>query len=62
MISKPVLCVTAERAMNARLQGGCQVPIAGFAQLQGEQLTLQGLVGKPDGSLLYRTKKISSGE
>lgn len=51
------LCVTAERAMNARLQGGCQVPIAGFAQLKGEQLTLQGLVGKPDGSVLYRTKK-----
>ena len=51
------LCITAERAMNARLQGGCQVPIAGFAQLQGEQLTLQGLVGKPDGSVLYRTEK-----
>ncbi len=50
------LCVTAERAMNARLQGGCQVPIAGFAQLQGEQLTLKGLVGKPDGSVLYRTE------
>ena len=53
------LCVTAERAMNARLQGGCQVPIAGFAQLQGEQLTLKGLVGKPDGSVLYRTEKIA---
>ena len=51
------LCITAERAMNARLQGGCQVPIAGFAQLLGEQLTLQGLVGKPDGSVLYRTEK-----
>lgn len=51
------LCVTAERAMNARLQGGCQVPIAGFAQLHGKQLTLQGLVGKPDGSVLYRTEK-----
>jgi hydroxymethylbilane synthase len=54
------LCVTAERAMNARLQGGCQVPIAGFAQLNGKQLTLQGLVGKPDGSVLYRTEKLGN--
>jgi len=43
------LCVTAERAMNARLNGGCQVPIAGFAQLQGEQIFMRGLVGSPDG-------------
>ncbi|MDD1607759.1 MAG: hydroxymethylbilane synthase, partial [Methylococcaceae bacterium] len=31
------LCVSAERAMNARLNGGCQVPIAGFAELQNNQ-------------------------
>jgi hydroxymethylbilane synthase len=54
------ICVSAERAMNATLQGGCQVPIAGFAQLQGEHLTLQGLVGKPDGSVLYRTEKTAN--
>lgn len=47
-------CVAAERAMNARLQGGCQVPIAGFAQLQGDNLTMRGLVGSPDGQLLLR--------
>ena len=41
--------VTAERAMNRRLQGGCQVPIAGFAELAGDQLTLRGLVGSVDG-------------
>lgn len=51
------LCVTAERAMNARLNGGCQVPIAGFAQLQGEQLFMRGLVGNPDGSVLYRAER-----
>ncbi|MGZ8186711.1 MAG: hydroxymethylbilane synthase [Methylobacter sp.] len=51
------LCVTAERAMNARLNGGCQVPIAGFAQLQGDQIFMRGLVGKPDGSLLYRAER-----
>ena len=51
------LCVSAERAMNARLNGGCQVPIAGFAQLQGGQIFMRGLVGNPDGSVLYRSER-----
>ncbi len=52
-------CITvgAERAMNNRLNGGCQVPIAGFAELQGDQLFMRGLVGKPDGTLIYRAEK-----
>ena len=50
-------CVSAERAMNARLNGGCQVPIAGFAQLQGERIVMRGLVGSPDGSVLYRAER-----
>lgn len=41
--------VRAERAMNTGLQGGCQVPIAGFAILAGEHLTLRGRVGSLDG-------------
>ncbi len=49
--------VRAERAMNARLNGGCQVPIAGFAELQDGQLFMRGLVGKPDGSVIYRAQK-----
>jgi hydroxymethylbilane synthase len=51
------LCVRAERAMNARLNGGCQVPIAGFAELTGQQLFMRGLVGSPDGSELYRSER-----
>jgi hydroxymethylbilane synthase len=51
------LCVSAERAMNARLNGGCQVPIAGFAQLQAGQIVMRGLVGNPDGSVLYRSER-----
>jgi hydroxymethylbilane synthase len=43
-------CVTAERALNARLQGGCQVPIAGHAVVTGEVLQLSGRVGRPDGT------------
>jgi hydroxymethylbilane synthase len=49
--------VSAERAMNERLNGGCQVPIAGFAELRGEQLYMRGLVGKPDGSIIYRAEQ-----
>jgi hydroxymethylbilane synthase len=48
------LRVTAERAMNERLQGGCQVPIAGFAELDGGRISLRGLVGTPDGSHIIR--------
>lgn len=46
--------VTAERAMNHRLQGGCQVPIAGHAELKGGKLYLRGLVARPDGSEVVR--------
>jgi hydroxymethylbilane synthase len=42
--------VNAERALNRRLQGGCQVPIASYAMLDGDTLHLQALVGEPDGS------------
>ena len=48
--SETATCVKAERAMNHRLEGGCQVPIAGFAQLDNWNLTMRGLVGRPDGS------------
>jgi hydroxymethylbilane synthase len=47
-------CVTAERAMNHRLNGGCQVPIAGYAMLESGKLWLRGLVGEPDGSKIIR--------
>lgn len=46
--------VRAERAMNARLEGGCQVPIGAYAELQGDLLHLRGLVGAPDGSRIVR--------
>ncbi len=48
------VCVSAERAFNERLEGGCQVPIAGHAVLTGEGIRLEGLVGRPDGSELIR--------
>ena len=48
--------VIAERALNKRLEGGCQVPIACFAELQGDQLWLRGLVGEVDGSRVLTTE------
>ncbi len=48
------LRVAAERALNQTLNGGCQVPIAGYAELEGDQLHLRGLVGQPDGSEILR--------
>jgi hydroxymethylbilane synthase len=50
--------VNAERAMNLHLQGGCEVPIASYAELQqdGQQIYLRGLVGEPDGSKILRAE------
>ncbi|MFZ6048277.1 hydroxymethylbilane synthase [Pseudomonas sp. CR3202] len=50
------LRVSAERALNKRLNGGCQVPIACYAVLEGDQLWLRGLVGQPDGGQLLRAE------
>lgn len=47
-------CILAERSMNAALGGGCQVPIAAYATISHEQLKLQGLVAKLDGSVIIR--------
>ncbi len=46
--------VQAERAMNTRLAGGCQVPIAGYAEIGDGRLRLRGLVGRTDGSEVVR--------
>jgi hydroxymethylbilane synthase len=46
--------VLAERAMNLRLEGGCQVPIGGYAELDGDTILIRGLVGRPDGTEMVR--------
>lgn len=50
------LCVLAERAMNQYLQGGCQVPIAGFAVIDDRRLILKGRVGSLDGKVLLKSQ------
>ncbi len=49
--------VSAERAMNTRLEGGCQVPIGSYSELNGDEIWLRALVGKPDGTLIIRGER-----
>ncbi|MCP4298567.1 MAG: hydroxymethylbilane synthase [Proteobacteria bacterium] len=50
----------AERGLLTRLNGGCQVPLAGFATLKGGLLELTGLVASPDGKEFIRKSKTGS--
>ena len=50
------LRVAAERALNARLAGGCQVPLAGHARLDQGRMVLDGMLGRPDGSELLTAR------
>ncbi len=52
--------VIAERAVNFHLHGGCQVPIASFALIEGDSIRLRALVGQTDGSEILRSEKIGS--
>jgi hydroxymethylbilane synthase len=51
------LAVTAERAFLARLEGGCTVPLAAHARVNGDRIALDGLVGRPDGSKVVRARR-----
>jgi hydroxymethylbilane synthase len=48
--------VTAERALLARLEGGCHVPVGAYAQSLGDELMLDALIAHPDGEPLIRTQ------
>src|SRR5210317_238165 len=60
--AETTLRVRAERAFNQTLNGGCQVPIAAYAELEGDQIYLRGLVGQPDGSDTLRAEIRGSSE
>ncbi|AWK15390.1 hydroxymethylbilane synthase [Candidatus Fukatsuia symbiotica] len=52
------LRVCAERALNIRLEGGCQLPVGSYAELKGENLWLRALIGAPDGSqIIYGERR-----
>ncbi|MED4401113.1 hydroxymethylbilane synthase [Metabacillus fastidiosus] len=49
------LAVTAERAFLHEMEGGCQVPIAGFATVNdNKEVTLTALIASPDGDEIYK--------
>lgn len=48
-------CVLAERAVSRKLGGSCQVPLAAFAQIAGDTLSLRALVASPDGTRVVHT-------
>lgn len=56
------ICIAAERAFAAELQGNCQSPIGAHAQLQGPTLQLDGLVASLDGSQIHRDHSAGSGD
>lgn len=51
-------CVLAERAMSRALSGSCQVPLGGFAEVQGGQLRMRGFVATPDGARILRAEQL----
>jgi hydroxymethylbilane synthase len=50
-------CIGAERAMLAALDGSCRTPIAGLAEADADQLTIEGLLLQPDGSEAIRGRR-----
>ncbi len=52
------LCVLTERAFSRRLNGGCQLPIASHAVIENNQIKVDGLVARLDGSKVIRLQKI----
>lgn len=53
--NKSNICVSSERACLKKLEGGCQVPIAAHAELNGEKLIIRGLVGSLDGKTIIKS-------
>jgi hydroxymethylbilane synthase len=53
-------CVLAERAMSRALAGSCQVPLGGFAEVNGKQLRMRGFVASPDGKRMLRAEQMGS--
>ena len=56
------LCVLTERAFSRRLNGGCQLPIASHAVIENNQIKVDGLVARLDGSKVIRLQKIGEVE
>ena len=63
LTDKPTkIAVDCERAFLAALDGNCRTPIAGQAKIVDGQVFFQGLIAKPDGSLIFETTKTAAPE
>ncbi len=49
-------CVRAERALSRALAGSCQLPLGGYAQVEGDRLRLRGFVASQDGKEFVRAE------
>jgi hydroxymethylbilane synthase len=56
------LCVTAERAYLAQLEGSCRTPIAGLAELNGNTLRVRGEILTPNGVHAYAATRTGSAQ
>jgi len=54
--------VTVERSFLRALGGGCRLPIAALGKLEGQRLSLEGMIAAPDGSTMIREKISGSRE
>lgn len=50
------VCVDAERALSRKLYGGCHLPVAAYAEMSGDELSMTALVGSPDGSRIVKNR------
>lgn len=55
--AETAMCVRAERACLKKLEGGCQVPIAAYAQIRGNRIIIDGLVGSVSGDTIIRAHR-----
>lgn len=51
--------LAAERSMNAALEGGCQVPVAGYAEISNGKLEVRGMVGQTNGERILYAREVS---
>lgn len=58
--TQSALVLAAERSLNAGLEGGCQVPIAGYAEMDKGRIRLRAMVGEPDGSRVLKAEGLTA--
>lgn len=54
------ICVSAERAVMAAVDGNCRTPVAAYAVREGDAMRLRALLAEPDGSHLRTTERVAS--